>query len=166
MNVETHRFEPDSTMPNSQFPLIVMPGAIAGGDASPEAMAARFQGNGWQGTWTYTVFDYWHYHIEGHEVLGCVRGEATVGFGGEDGARIEMRQGDVVIVPAGVGHKRLSATPDFAVVGAYPPGQNGAITRAGELDLDSARAAIGRLARPETDPVTGASPGAISAWMQ
>ena len=29
----------------------------------------------------------------------------------------------MVIIPAGVGHKNLGASPDLCVVGAYPPNQ-------------------------------------------
>lgn len=75
-----------------------------------------------------------------------------------------MRPGDAVIVPAGVGHRRFSGSDDFAVVGAYPPGQNGTITRAGEKDAEAARAEIESLALPETDPLTGERPGRIAAW--
>lgn len=153
MTTTTYHLEPDATIPNNIHPLIVMSAALDGDDA--EAIAERFRRNGWQGTWVYTVFDYWHYHVEGHEVLGCARGSATIGFGGDDGIAVDMRPGDVVVIPAGVGHKRLAASSDFAVVGAYPPGQNGAITRAGAMHVDAAAKQIAEIARPTTDPVTG-----------
>ncbi|MCB8835997.1 cupin domain-containing protein [Aurantimonas sp. VKM B-3413] len=165
MQIEAELLKPDHDMPNSDLPLIVISEAVPSGEATSQAMTARFERNGWQGTWTYTVFDYWHYHIEGHEVLGCVSGTATVGLGGEGGIRIAMQPGDVVIIPAGVGHKRLDADAGFQVVGAYPPGQNGAITRAGEMDLEAARRAIAALSLPETDPVTGERPGAVAKWL-
>jgi len=161
MTIETHRLEPDATIPNNKLPLVVMPGAFENPDA--DAIAERFTTNGWQGTWVYTVFDYWHYHVEGHEVLGCARGSAAVGFGGDSGITVEMNPGDVVIIPAGVGHKRLSGTNDFAVVGAYPSGQNGAITRAGEMDVEAAARQIADLALPQTDPVTG---DALESWRE
>ncbi|MBO0902974.1 cupin domain-containing protein [Jiella sonneratiae] len=164
MKIEARRFAPTPTIPNGNLPLLVMAGAIAPAEATPEAVMRRFESNGWQGTWLYTVFDYWHYHVEGHEVLACVSGKATVGFGGEGGAEVAMRPGDVVIIPAGVAHKRLSGGSDFQVVGAYPPGQNGAITRAGAMAVGEAARRIGGLALPKTDPVSGEAPGAIAAW--
>ena len=162
--MKTFDLSPTGMIPNSRLPLILLPGAIAPGEATSEAVMARFEGNGWQGTWVYTVFDYWHYHVEGHEVLGCVSGEATVGFGGDGGAEIAMKPGDVVIIPAGVGHKRLSGGSEFQVVGAYPLGQNGAITRAGGMAIDEAERKIAVLRLPDRDPVTGVAPGAIAAW--
>ncbi|MCE7029064.1 cupin domain-containing protein [Jiella avicenniae] len=162
--MKTIELSPTDTIPNGPLPLLVLPGAIAADETEPDAVMARLEANGWQGTWVYTVFDYWHYHVEGHEVLACVSGEATVGFGGEGGAEIAMKPGDVVIIPAGVGHKRLSGDAGFQVVGAYPPGQNGAVTRAGDMAIDAAERAIARLSLPDRDPVSGEAPGAIAAW--
>lgn len=167
MPIETHTLSATADIPNSDLPLIVVTGEIGPGEATSAKVQQRFRDNGWQGTWVYTVFDYWHFHLKGHEVLTCVAGEAVVGFGGEEndgGISLAMKPGDTVIVPAGVGHKRLSASSDFQVAGGYPPGQNGAISRAGSVDIGSAHDAIAKLEAPETDPVTGEAPGSLAAW--
>jgi len=44
---------------------------------------------------------------------------------GEHGITLTLAAGDVVVIPAGVAHKRISAGSDFVVVGAYPRGQEG-----------------------------------------
>ena len=164
MEVETHLFPARDDIPNSSLPLLVLREAVGAEDATAPAMTECFLDHGWQGCWTYTVFDYWHYHADGHEVLGCVGGEAEIGFGGPGGITARMRPGDVVVIPAGVGHRRLSATPDFAVVGAYPPGQSGTILRPGDRELADAQKQIAALAMPPRDPVTGAQPGCLAAW--
>ncbi|RFC63801.1 hypothetical protein DYI37_11910 [Fulvimarina endophytica] len=154
-------------IPNSDLPLIIAPGAIAAGKAQSATVERLFERNGWQGTWTYTVFDYWHFHLEGHEVLACVGGRARIGFGGEEkegGLVVEMTPGDTVIVPAGVGHRRLEATGGFQVVGAYPPGQNGAISREGAIAIEVARRRIAALALPGSDPVGEERTGLLAAW--
>lgn len=152
------QFDAIDAIPNSDRPLLALDSAIERLDATAAKVERRFAENGWQGTWTYTVFDYWHFHVEGHEVLACVAGQASIGFGGNDargGIAITMKPGDVVIVPAGVGHKRLEGTPNFQVTGAYPPGQNGRITRAGAMSVDDARHAVSRLSDPATHPLNG-----------
>ena len=149
-------------IPNSSLPLIVAPGAVPA--PSAREVHALLTRNGWQGAWTYTIYDFWHFHVTGYEVLVCIAGTARIGFGGPLGAAILMTPGDVVIVLAGVGHRRLSATEDFAVVGAYPPGQDGTVTRAGQTDLAAAEA-VGRLPVPRIDPLSGERPGRLAVWL-
>jgi uncharacterized protein YjlB len=80
-----------------------------------------FERNGWGDSWRNGIYDYPHYHSRIHEVLGVARGHARVRFGGAKGRALKLKAGDVVIVPAGTGHERLSGSKDLMVVGAYPP---------------------------------------------
>jgi uncharacterized protein YjlB len=79
-----------------------------------------FESNGWKDSWRDGIYDFLHYHSSTHEVLGIARGHARVRFGGDGGRIIQLRAGDVVILPAGTGHQRISASRDLLVVGAYP----------------------------------------------
>jgi uncharacterized protein YjlB len=163
--VETFVLEPDADIPNNTLPLILCRHALPPELQNPAACQALFRENAWGGNWVDGVFDYWHYHVTGHEVLGCVAGEAEIGFGGDNGAKVTFRAGDVVAIPAGVGHKRLSEKRGgFTVVGGYPPGQSGAITRAGEMPVDKAREKIAALDLPRGDPVFGPAGPLIAAW--
>ena len=164
MKLETYALEPGGGLPNSRLPLIVYRGALGVDTCSPDGCAALFRQNGWQGTWLNGVFSYWHYHAQSHEVLGCVAGSAHVGFGGDHGISTDFNAGDVVLIPAGVGHKRLSQQPGFLVVGGYPPGQNGAITDAGQADLEAAIALADAVSVPRTDPVLGNTGGLHDVW--
>jgi uncharacterized protein YjlB len=47
-----------------------------------------------------------------------------VRFGGEKGLTVELARGDVAILPAGMGHKKLEGKAEFLVVGAYPAGSD------------------------------------------
>ena len=158
MKVDAIILGPTTSIPNSELPLLIMCGAIPADEAASEKVERRFARHGWQGTWTYTVFDYWHFHVEGHEVLACVSGEASIGFGGDEadgGVVVPMTPGDAVIVPAGVGHKRIEATKDFQVVGGYPPAQNGSVVRADSMDVGKARQKTSGISDPRTDPGDG-----------
>ena len=163
--IQTHVFAPSGEIPNSPLPLILYRHALSGEQMSPAGCQMLFCGNGWSGNWVNGIFTYWHFHVTGHEVLGCAEGSATVGLGGKDGIEIEFTAGDVAVLPAGVGHIRLSDRRDgFTVVGGYPPRQSGAITRPGDMPLDEAQRRIAGLALPRTDPVTGKEGPLISAW--
>src|SRR5215469_2435425 len=123
--IEPHAivFEDDGVVPNNPLPFLVYKAAIDVDNAQPEATIEKlFGANGWGDMWRNGIYDYLHYHATVHEVLGIARGSARVRFGGDAGREIEVAAGDVVILPAGTGHQRLSSSPDLSVVGAYPPG--------------------------------------------
>ena len=56
-------------------------------------------------------------------------------LGGEHGRDFIVEAGDVVVIPAGVGHKNLGATRQFGVVGAYPDGRPCDLLRAGQANV-------------------------------
>lgn len=163
--VETFVLPPEGDIPNNALPLILYRGALAPALQTPAACQSLFARNEWRGNWVDGIFDYWHFHVTGHEVLGCVAGEAEVGFGGDAGVKVTFTAGDVVVIPGGVGHKRLSEKRGgFTVVGGYPPGQNGTITRPGEIPLDEAQQRIAALSPPRGDPIGGPEGPLIEAW--
>ena len=81
-------------------------------------------------------------------------------FGGEGGATVQAKAGDAVLIPAGVGHKRLSGSPDLLVIGAYPRGQRADLMREGAEDTAGIRRRIAAVPLPAADPVAGAAPAA------
>ena len=163
--VESFLLQPDGDIPNSSLPLLLYRHALPPELRIASGCQALFARNQWAGNWVDGIFDYWHFHVTGHEVLGCVAGSARVGFGGDSGIAVEFRAGDVVVIPAGVGHKRLSEKHDgFTVVGGYPPGQSGAIARRGDYTLVAAGQEIAELDLPRADPGLGETGPLISAW--
>ncbi|GKW45171.1 cupin domain-containing protein [Planococcus sp. NCCP-2050] len=113
-------FEDDGSIPNNpRLPVVIYPSVFKG---NPEEIEAVFNRNDWTNSWTDGVFDYHHYHSNTHEVLGVRSGSAKIQLGGEQGKAFDVQTGDVVVLPAGTGHKLLESTEDFQVVGAYPDG--------------------------------------------
>ncbi|GGL52889.1 cupin domain-containing protein [Wenxinia marina] len=140
---------PNGGVPNHpRWPALILPG-VAPADIGADGARALVRRNGWGGDWLYTVFDYHHFHPDAHEALLCVAGRATLRLGGPEGETLEIGPGDGLILPAGFGHKRERGSADFAVVGAYPPGQESPrILRAGdEFEED-----LAALPAPERDP--------------
>ena len=163
--VETFTLKPGPEIPNSALPLMLYPRALPLALQDPSGCQALFARNGWGGNWVDGIFDYWHFHVTGHEVLGCVAGEAEVGFGGDTGIQVTFKAGQVVVIPAGVGHRRLSEKRGgFTIVGGYPPGQNGTISRPGDFPLAQAERLISALALPKSDPVLGGEGPLIAQW--
>ncbi|WOI57856.1 cupin domain-containing protein [Palleronia sp. LCG004] len=165
IEVETFDFEDDGTVPNNpELPVVLMRAALGQGGASA-SVERHLQNNGWGGTWTWRVFDYHHFHPNAHEVLAVARGQAVLALGGPSGARVEIRAGDVVVLPAGTGHKQIEASDDFEICGAYPPGQEGYETIRADGPHDGAVAdRIAAVARPATCPVHGADGPLMRVW--
>jgi uncharacterized protein YjlB len=158
-------FEDDGLVPNNPMPFIVYKGALKVANDQPEkTIEELFGANGWGDMWRDGIFDYLHYHATVHEALGIARGHARVRFGGDHGQEIEVTAGDVAILPAGTGHQCLSASPDFSVVGAYPPGPKMQVTRPTPENHGKALKTIPEVKHPKTDPVHGPEGPLVKFW--
>lgn len=160
------RFADDGFIPNHpRLPLIIYQGAVRLPDEFDPAAVFEdlFERHGWGESWRNGVFDYPHYHSRIHEVLGIARGHARIQFGGGQGKVIEVRGGDVAVLPAGTGHQRLGASDDFLVVGAYPPfGAYDVCTK--PEDRPAALTAIPTVRPPNEDPVYGSRGPLLRLW--
>ena len=157
-------FGDDGTFPNSRLPLLLYREALAPDAVDPEAMEALFEENGWPPRWRASVFTYHHYHSTAHEVLGVASGEATLMLGGPNGTEFDVAAGDVIVIPAGVVHRRLSSSADFLVVGGYPPGQDWDLLRGGPEDRPRADHNIANVPMPKNDPVGGSDGPLLTEW--
>lgn len=148
---------------NASLPVLMYAGAIDATAHDPaKAFEALFGANGWPPQWRYGVYDFHHYHTRGHEVLGVYAGRARLMLGGPNGHVIEVSAGDALLLPAGTGHCNLESSDDFAVIGAYPPGQEGDINR--EPATPAQIEQIAHLRFPASDPVIGHRGGVVEHW--
>ena len=86
-------------------------------------------------------------------------------FGGDKGRTLDVGPGDVVVLPAGTGHRRVSSSADLLVVGAYPTsGGSFDQARPTEIDPDKARRQIAAVGQPAEDPVYGKDGPLTRLW--
>lgn len=109
------------------------------------------------------VFPYHHYHSNAHEVLGAISGSAKLQLGGDAGYTANVEAGDVVVLPAGTAHKKLTATPDFRIAGAYPGAWTITPARRAD-DFAAALPEIREVPLPERDPVYGEAGPLLRLW--
>jgi uncharacterized protein YjlB len=158
-------FGDDGLVPNNPMPFLVYRGVVAVQNDHPEKTIERlFGANGWGDMWRNGIYDYLHYHATVHEALGIARGHARVRFGGDHGKEFDVSAGDVAILPAGTGHQCLSASPDFSVVGAYPPGAKMQVTRPTPENHRKALQTIPKVKLPKADPVMGENGPLVRLW--
>lgn len=162
LNVKTFTFWDDGEIPNNRdLPVIVYEGIFKDGS---QGIESAFNKHNWKNSWRGDVFDYHHYHSNTHEVLGVTRGKATLLIGGDEGERLDLEAGDVVVLPAGTGHMKLEGSDDFEVVGAYPEGAHYNTRTRDPEERNQAVSEIGHVPLPETDPVFGDTGPLLEKW--
>lgn len=165
-NHETALFQSGDAVPNHpDLPLVVYRNVLS--EASPDpagAFESAYREHQWGGTWRNGIFPYHHYHSTAHEVLAVARGTALVQFGGPQGKKFRIGHGDVAILPAGTGHKRLDASNDLLVVGGYPAGQNADLVRATTTPSGEIIESIRSVPLPDTDPIGGREGALVREW--
>jgi uncharacterized protein YjlB len=166
-SVECYRLTDDGNIPNNPaLPLIVYRNVLPNSADLADDLEKLFARNGWSGGWRDGIYSYHHYHSTAHEVLGIASGQARVRFGGDAGESVDVHAGDVVIVPAGVGHKRGSASADFLVVGAYPGGRGPDLKTGKPDERPHVIDAVANVPLPEADPVFGKDGPLAAHWRQ
>ena len=164
--VVARRLEDDGAIPNNpELPLLVYRHAVDLPDRDPATVfEVLFTANGWPAAWRNGIHPFHHFHSTAHEALGVYRGTATARFGGENGVDLTVSAGDVVIIPAGVGHKALEASADLGIVGAYPAGTGPDLCRGARGERPASLAAIARVPVPDRDPLYGAEGPLCRHW--
>ena len=151
-------FEKGSDVPNSYLPALLFRSVLAP-QASDKAQRFRqaFRTNSWTGLWTDTIYDYTHFHSNAHEVLGIAEGRVTVKLGGDDGRLFRLKAGDMLILPAGVGHRRVGGDEGLKVIGAYPPKQS-------RFNMKRKGRTVPKVPLPPTDPFYGEAGPLVRLW--
>lgn len=163
MELDTWHAPPGEQIPNHpSFAVVIYRGVPAASQGAEECREA-FAGHGWRGSWVDGVFGFHHFHSTSHEALGVVDGRATLELGGPQGRAFEVGRGDVLVLPAGTGHRRAESDAAFTVVGAYPAGQEDYDLLRGDdpAEVAQARERIATLPAPPEDPVGGKG---VASW--
>lgn len=162
-----HRFGDDGETPNNpRLPLVLYrtPVKLADGLDPAAIFEDLFAANGWAGSWRNGVYDFLHFHTRTHEVLGIARGTVRVQFGGAAGKAVDLKAGDVAVLPAGTGHRRLRSSRDLLVVGAYPSSGSYDQPKPSDVDHEQAVADIAKVNLPGADPVYGKTGPLLELW--
>ena len=156
-------------MPNNPaLPALVYKGALDLAESVDPAaeIETLFKANGWgRDLWRDGIFPFVHYHAMIHEALGIARGSARVQLGGHQGETLELKAGDIAVLPAGTGHQRLLGSDDLLVIGGYPPDGTYNLCRGDNpAERDKALTTIPKVPLPASDPVHGKDGPLVGLW--
>ena len=119
MNAKAYSFADDGIIPNNALPVIHYPNVIDLANCS-DWLENTFIKNNWLNNWRDIVLPYDHFHSNTHEVLGLGWGNVSLKIGGANSQVINLSAGDVVIIPAGVGHYSVSEHCNYQMGGGIP----------------------------------------------
>lgn len=164
LNAKVFMFDDDGEIPNNpKLPLLVYPEVFINRMVD---VTQVLHGNNWTNSWTGSVHDFHHYHSVTHEVLAVIGGNAKIQFGGKNGEELKLAAGDVVVIPAGVGHKKVEASHDFEVIGAYPDGKEFDMKTGKPGEHGEAVENIAKVPLPEQDPVFAEEGPLKEIWIE
>lgn len=151
--------------PNSKLPVLHYKKVLK----LPKLFAGRkvkriFSRNNWGNNWKDGVYTFDHYHSITHEVLGVIKGSTTLQLGGEDGLKINVGKGDMLVIPAGVAHQNLGNEQQVICIGGYPEGKDFDMNFGKPGERPQTDANIAALKIPETDPLTGKNGSVPTIW--
>ena len=129
-----------------------------------ETFERVFRAHGWRGTWRDSIDTSCHFHADAHEVVGIARGHVDVELGGAGDRAVRLTAGDLVMLPAGVGHRRVRASPNLLVVGVSPAGQHKYNICTSLRECRNAKQRIATVALPESDPFFGPQGPLTKLW--
>lgn len=160
------RLEDDGFIPNNPtLPMLVYKDTVVNlREIDPDSIEEILNRNTWGNGWRDGIYDFHHYHSTAHECLFVYSGRAHVQFGGEQGVDLEIDSGDMVVLPAGTGHKRLISTIDFHVIGVYPAGQAMDMNYGYKDERPKALPNIKKVPLPKSDPLYGNNGPLMKQW--
>jgi uncharacterized protein YjlB len=162
--INTFYFKEDGIIPNSSLPVILYKSVINLPDSS-EWLETQFIKNNWLNNWRATILPYDHFHSNTHEVLGLGFGEVQLKIGGADGEVFTLSAGDVIVIPAGVGHYSITEHSNYQFVGGYPNGNSWDLkTGLEEGERVVIMNNLSKVPIPLTDPLYGSEGILIEKW--
>jgi uncharacterized protein YjlB len=163
VDIITYYFENDGDIPNNKLAVLIYKNALKY-IALPD-FEFCFSQNGWSNNWHDIILTDDHFHSNTHEVLGLKSGQARLKLGGKNGEIVNVETGDVIMLPAGVGHYSVDNTLEYQFVGGYPNGADWDLKFSlKKEDSHSILVEIANIPIPEKDPVFGIDGPLFDYW--
>lgn len=162
-HIISYYFENDGDIPNNILPVVIYKNALQ--YMPNKNFESTFLQNGWANNWHDIILTEDHFHSNTHEVLGLKSGKARLMLGGRKGTIVNVEMGDVIILPAGVGHYSINNSMDYQFVGGYPNGADWNLHFGlKKEDSPTILAEIANISLPVKDPIFGHNGPLFEYW--
>ncbi|WYZ42404.1 hypothetical protein EsH8_VI_000103 [Colletotrichum jinshuiense] len=166
MAVQCYFLSPNRDAPNSTLPVLhyrdVLPEPR--GEESTTEFLTR---NRWEKRGAWGHIEIRHFHPNSHECYGIFRGHSKLLIGKiQDGTGVEVdvKAGDVIVLPAGTAHSCLESSPDYRYIGVYPEGCPRWRNEMGKKPAEMFGSVIKAVDMPKEDPVYGKNGPLVRLW--
>lgn len=119
-------FVPKSTkhVPNSLLPVLIYRSCLPP-SPTPSTVCSTIEPNNWLKGGVFKHYPAHHFHSVTHECYAVFRGSSKLLLGRgpldeEGGVEVVVREGDAIVLPAGVAHCSIESSENYEYVGLYP----------------------------------------------
>jgi uncharacterized protein YjlB len=128
-------------VPNSPhgFPVLIYRSAVPT-DATPTSVCKIIEPNNWLKGGVFKHYGAHHFHSVTHECYAVFKGHSKLLLGrgpldpaDEDDLVVDLKEGDAIVLPAGVAHCSLESSQDYEYVGLYPKVRKTSVLRHNSL---------------------------------
>ena len=163
VDIITYYFENDGDIPNNILPVVIYKNVLQ--HVVNKDFEFIFCQNGWSNNWHDIILTEDHFHSNTHEVLGLKSGQARLMLGGKNGEIVNVETGDLIILPAGVGHYSVDNSVEYQFVGGYPNGADWNLKFSLKMeDRQTILAEIATIPIPHKDPLFGIGGPLLKFW--
>ncbi|MEO8404258.1 MAG: cupin domain-containing protein [Chitinophagaceae bacterium] len=151
--------------PNNKLPVLYYEQVLDIPTLFPaHSIKKLFTEHDWTNNWESGIYTYNHYHSNTHEAMGVIKGRTVLLLGGENGVRITLKKGDLLVIPAGVAHRNEGKEKDVICIGGYPEGKEYDMNYGKPEERPVVDKNIANTPLPLTGPLAGKEDALISIW--
>ncbi|CZR52618.1 uncharacterized protein PAC_02495 [Phialocephala subalpina] len=166
---------PTSHVPNSPLPVLVYRSALPL-NPTPEATCGLIEPNNWLKGGVFKHYPAHHFHSVTHECYAVFKGHSRLLLGRgpldpgtENDLLVDLKEGDAIVLPAGVAHCSLESSDDYEYVGLYPKGSppwDNNFCKAGEEETKEKAENAMDVPVPDSDPIFGVGGPLVEIWIK
>jgi len=163
---------PTPHVPNSLLPVLIYR-SVFPTNSTPDIICKQIEPNNWLRGGVFGHFAHHHFHSITHECYAVFRGYSRLLLGkgpldeSTEGIEVDLKEGDAIVLPAGVAHCSLESGGEYGYVGLYPKGSphwDNNMCKADPEETAEKATNARYVPIPDFDPVFGAEGPLVRIW--